>query len=159
MQRVAISRILSGATRRPRTVRSFLSPRRNGALRKAECDYYPETVHRSGRARRPAFPVLSCTTWGFSCPAGCPTGGGLLPRLFTLTLSPKTFGRFVFCDTFRGPVLSPAPPACSTRHVVWRCSDFPLAARPPEGARCQRPSATRCTRTLYAPAAPRQEGA
>ena len=28
---------------------------------------------------------MSCTTWGFSCPGACAPGGGLLPRLFTLT--------------------------------------------------------------------------
>lgn len=30
-------------------------------------------------------PVMSCTAEGFSCPAHCCAGGGLLPRLFTLT--------------------------------------------------------------------------
>jgi len=29
-------------------------------------------------------PVMSCTAEGFSCPADCSAGGGLLPRLFTL---------------------------------------------------------------------------
>jgi len=39
------------------------------------------------RTSKPAAssPVLSCTAWGFSCPLGYPRGGGLLPRLFTLT--------------------------------------------------------------------------
>ena len=42
------------------------------------------------RAGGPVPPVLSCTTWGFSCPLACARGGGLLPRLFTLAaeLSP-----------------------------------------------------------------------
>jgi len=39
-------------------------------------------------ARRSSLPVLPCTAWGLSCPADCSTGGGLLPRLFTLTWPP-----------------------------------------------------------------------
>ena len=34
---------------------------------------------------RHPLPVLSCTAWGFSCPGTCAPGGGLLPRLFTLS--------------------------------------------------------------------------
>ena len=34
--------------------------------------------------------------------------------------------RFVFCDTFRQPQLSPRFPACSPRHVALWCPDFPL---------------------------------
>jgi len=90
-------------------------------------------VASAKRAKRRAFPVLSCTTRGFSCPASCLTGGGLLPRLFTLTLSlgltfPKVpaAGRSIFCDTFREPSLSARLPAYSTRRVAWWCSDFPL---------------------------------
>lgn len=40
---------------------------------------------REDRAGDPDPPVLSCTAWGFSCPLACARGGGLLPRLFTLT--------------------------------------------------------------------------
>ena len=40
---------------------------------------------RGDRAGDPVPPVLSCTAWGFSCPLACARGGGLLPRLFTLT--------------------------------------------------------------------------
>jgi len=40
---------------------------------------------RGDRAGDPIPPVLSCTAWGFSCPLACARGGGLLPRLFTLT--------------------------------------------------------------------------
>ena len=34
-------------------------------------------------------------------------------------------GGLLFCDTFRRPRLGPEAPACSTRHVALRCSDFP----------------------------------
>jgi len=48
-------------------------------------DYYPETPGflRDGQAAQ--FPVMSCTSWGFSCPAAYAPGGELLPRRFTLT--------------------------------------------------------------------------
>ena len=71
--------------------------------------------------------VLSCTTWGFSCLAHCSASGALLPRLFTLTCAslPKN-RRYLFCDTFRQPRLSPGLPACFTRHAAVWCSDFPL---------------------------------
>ncbi len=46
---------------------------------------------RSGRRRRGPS-VLSCTTRGLSCPVACAPGGGLLPRLFTLTPSLATGG-------------------------------------------------------------------
>ena len=83
---------------------------------------------RAGRVRRPALPVLSCTAWGLSCPGACAPGGGLLPRLFTLTRDLRR-GRFVFCDTFRRARLSPGAPAHFTRHAALWCSDFPLRKR------------------------------
>ncbi len=43
---------------------------------------------RNGAARRAVSPALSCTTRGLSCPAAYAPGGGLLPRLFTLTAAP-----------------------------------------------------------------------
>jgi hypothetical protein len=52
--------------------------------------------------RLPVRPVLSCTAWGLSCPLGCPRGGELLPRHFTLTYSVQRHRRrYIFCDTFR----------------------------------------------------------
>ncbi len=55
-----------------------------GSLR--NCDQYPEgsSACAGDRAGGPVLPVLSCTTWGFSCPLACARGGGLLPRRFTL---------------------------------------------------------------------------
>jgi hypothetical protein len=46
-------------------------------------------------------PVLSCTAQGLSCALDHSRAGGLLPRLFTLTLLRRgSEGRYVFCDTF-----------------------------------------------------------
>ncbi len=56
-------------------------------------------------------PVLSCTAWGLSCLLHCCWSGGLLPRLFTLTLLCRSSERrFVFCDTFHCCGLRPQPP-------------------------------------------------
>ena len=87
---------------------------------------YPESRPTSGRTARPAAssPVLSCTAWGLSCPGDCSPGGGLLPRLFTLTAILRS-RRFVLCDTFRRKELTPPPPAYSTRHAAVWCPDFP----------------------------------
>ena len=50
----------------------------------------PGSCTRSrGPGQAAGLPVMSCTPWGFSCLAGCPSSGGLLPRLFTLTPSRK----------------------------------------------------------------------
>src|SRR5207302_6132761 len=85
------------------------------------------SIFHLARAGGQLLPVLSCTAWGFSCPAGRPAGGGLLPRLFTRsgTCLNKCWW-FVFCDTFRRLRLAPKAPACSTRHAALWCSDFPL---------------------------------
>ena len=40
----------------------------------------------AGQGRRPVPPVLSCTAWGLSCAFDYSRAGGLLPRLFTLTI-------------------------------------------------------------------------
>ena len=73
-----------------------------------------------------ALPVLSCTAWGFSCPAARATGGGRLTRLFTLAATLVESRRYIFCDTVRRGALTHVVPAHSARHAAWRCSDFPL---------------------------------
>ena len=136
---MAVSRILF-LRGFPRIRRSFLSRRSRGESRSRGMRLLPGSCPACARPARRQLPVMSCTTWGFSCPGTCAPGGGLLPRLFTLTplrLAAKR-GGLIFCDTFRRAGLSPDAPAHSTRHVVWRCSDFPL--REPEPA--QRSSAT-----------------
>ena len=62
----------------------------SGVLRRA-CDRYPRWVpdFHPRPGRRPGISVWPCTAWGLSCPGGRPPGGGLLPRLFTLTAKPQ----------------------------------------------------------------------
>ena len=66
------------------------SLRASGALRRA-CDRYPRRAPKfpPRPGRRPGVSVWPCTAWGLSCPGGCPPGGGLLPRLFTLAVTPE----------------------------------------------------------------------
>lgn len=112
----------------PVTIISLNPPKRVAAcLATRWCDYYPEAVRLRERDGRPGLPVLSCTAWGLSCPGACAPGGGLLPRLFTLTRDLRR-GRFVFCDTIHRAGLSPDASAHSTRHAALWCSDFPLPA-------------------------------
>ena len=121
--------------------RSFLSRRSRGESRLRGMRLLPGSCPAFARPARRRLPVMSCTTWGFSCPGARAPGGGLLPRLFTLTplcLAAKR-GGLIFCDTFRRAGLSPRAPAHSARHVAWWCSDFPL--RRPKPA--QRSSAIR----------------
>jgi len=114
----------------------FSPPR--GVLRRA-CDRYPrrapEFPPRPGR--RPGVSVWPCTAWGLSCPGGCPPGGGLLPRLFTLTVVPGRAHRGgLFSVTLSiGRSFRADPPRTFPRHAALWCSDFPL---PPKR---ERPSA------------------
>src|SRR5208282_6782202 len=66
----------------------FLPP--DGASQRAR-DRYPRRApdFRPRPGRRPGVSVWPCTAWGLSCPGGCPPGGGLLPRLFTLAPTPE----------------------------------------------------------------------
>ena len=78
-----------------------------------QCDetrsYITRTEVHAKPARRAVSPVLSCTARGFSCPVTRVTGGGLLPRLFTLTATTlRARRRFIFCDTFRQRELAPS---------------------------------------------------
>ena len=87
---MAVSRILSSpGAFAPEPVRPFVLSRalRAGqSLRTATITRRPPVRLRGPeRAGNPDPPVLSCTAWGFSCPAACAAGGGLLSRLFTLT--------------------------------------------------------------------------
>ena len=61
-----------------------------GGVSRRACDRYPRRApdFHPRPGRRPGVSVWPCTAWGLSCPAGCPAGGGLLPRLFTLTATP-----------------------------------------------------------------------
>ena len=81
--------------------------------------------------RRPGVPVWPCTAWGLSCPGGCPPGGGLLPRLFTLTARPVQAPRGgMFSVTLSiDRDFRPGPPRVFPRHAALWCSDFPLPPR------------------------------
>ena len=65
--------------------------RRTAPFQGRACDRYPRRAPdlRPKPGRRPGVSVWPCTAWGLSCPGGHPPGGGLLPRLFTLTATPE----------------------------------------------------------------------
>ena len=80
----------------------------------SRCGTNPELPRLRGTGGPPVTPARPCTIRGLSFPAGYPTGGGLLPRLFTLTLLRRSqAGRYVFCDTFRQPRLASGLPPVS----------------------------------------------
>ncbi len=71
----------------------------------------------SGRTRRTAGhripPYSALLRMGLAWHAACAAPGGLLPRLFTLTLRPSDRGRYLFCGAV--PQLAPAgryPASC-----------------------------------------------
>jgi hypothetical protein len=129
-----------------------------GASRRA-CDRYPrrapEFPPRPGR--RPGVSVWPCTAWGLSCPGGCPPGGGLLPRLFTLASTPVRAHRGgLFSVTLSiGWNFRPGPPRVFPRHAALWCSDFPL---PPKRERpsTQRKSSRFSSRSQAKNATPRR---
>jgi len=91
----AVSRILSSLSACAGGLNGHLScPRLAERTALAGCDQYPEgsVAFARDRAGDPCLPVLSCTTWGFSCPRACARGGGLLPRLFTLAAGLRRVG-------------------------------------------------------------------
>ncbi len=98
--------------------------------RRDACDRYPrrapEFPPRPGR--RPGVSVWPCTAWGLSCPGGCPPGGGLLPRLFTLTATPvrARHGGLFSVTLSINRDFRPDPPRLFPRHAALWCSDFPL---------------------------------
>ena len=122
---------------------SVCSLRRGGGKRQpfllaADCSAapatYPEGSPGQPGERRAAstFHAWSCSRWGLSCPRRCRRGGELLPR--RCTRSPRriprtrrgaSVGWFVFCDTFRPPVLAFRGPPFFTGHPALWSSDFP----------------------------------
>src|ERR1700678_1453369 len=102
-----------------------------GVLHKRHaCDRYPRRAPRfpSRPGRRPGVSVWPCTAWGLSCPVGCPAGGGLLPRLFTLTATPvrARHGGLFSVTLSIDRNFRPGPPRLFPRHAALWCSDFPL---------------------------------
>ena len=127
------------------------SLRASGVFQRA-CDRYPrrapEFPPRPGR--RPGVSVWPCTAWGLSCPAGCPAGGGLLPRLFTLTTGRNRW-RFIFCGTVRQKFLTSCPrvsPALGKGYAASRPAEFGLSSPVPQ-AEQERFSALPKSKKLY----------
>ncbi len=110
--------------------RRDFSPPRGVPSRRHACDRYPRRAPRfpSRPGRRPGVSVWPCTAWGLSCPAGCPAGGGLLPRLFTLTATPlrARHGGLFSVTLSIDRNFRPGPPRTFPRHAALWCSDFPL---------------------------------
>ena len=106
----------------------------------ASCDYYPEgsnPLARLKRAGNPGPPVLSCTAWGFSCPPACAGGGGLLPRLFTLTAGLSPGGGLFSVTLSVGPGFRPCLPRVLRGMLPCGVRTFlsPPAFRQPENGR------------------------
>ena len=57
-------------------------------------------------------PIWPCSRWGFPCPGDCSTGGGLLPRLFTLAVATEAAAAVCFLWHCPSDGLSASPPAC-----------------------------------------------
>ena len=83
-------------------------------------------------------------SWGLSCPLGCPRGGELLPRHFTLTYSVQRHRRrYIFCDTFRHLTITMK---CPGFHQACCRAVSGLSS---ESRRKQRSSPARSKRRLY----------
>jgi hypothetical protein len=104
----------------------------------AGCDYYPGET-----GRRPISLFCLAPHGVFRAPELARRAVGFYPAVSPLPRFAP--GRFVFCDTFRRPQLSPRVPACFTRHVALWCSDFPLPRRTDRGSD-HLPSARNVTR-------------
>ena len=104
--------------------------RRTAPVAERACDRYPRRAPRfpPRPGRRPGVYVWPCTAWGLSCPAGCPAGGGLLPRLFTLAATPDQarHGGLFSVTLSIDRRFRPGPPRVFPRHAALWCSDFPL---------------------------------
>ncbi len=133
---MAVSRILF-LRGFPRIRRSFLSRRSRGAPRFRGMRLLPGSCPAFARPARRRLPVMSCTTWGFSCPGTCAPGGGLLPRLFTLTplgLAAKQGGLFSVTLSV-APDFRPTPPRILRGMLPGGVRTFLSAGRGPHSDR------------------------
>jgi hypothetical protein len=69
----------------------------------------PDMNHAVASGQAARSPVLSCTAWGFSCPAGYPDGRWALTPPFH-PFPAASAGWFVFCDTIRHPAITTGCP-------------------------------------------------
>jgi len=84
-----------------------------------------------GSGQLQVSPIWPCTGWGFPCLRACARSGGLLPHLFTLTVSCKHATAVCFLWHYPSGRLATSPPVYIsgepgvTRHPALWCSDFP----------------------------------
>ena len=69
------------------------------------------------QAAQRAVPIWSCSRWGLPCHSRCRQRGGLLPHLFTLTLSPAA-SHGNFGGIFSVALSLGSPPPGVTRHRI-----------------------------------------
>ncbi len=105
----------------------------------AVADGLEQPTRSSNGPGRPSLLIWPCTRWGLPCPGGHPSGGALLPHLFTLTggvLRGEVNGRHsklttqdssggLFSVALSLDASSPKRRAGVTRHRALPCSDFP----------------------------------
>ena len=114
--------------------RSFLSRRSRGESRLRGMRLLPGSCPAFARPARRRLPVMSCTTWGFSCPRDCSRGGGLLPRRFTLAL-PLAKGGLFSVTLSVAPDFRPALPRILRGMLPGGVRTFLSAGRSPRSDR------------------------
>ena len=109
--------------------RDFSPPR--GVSRRA-CDRYPgRAANCSATGQATRRPCLALHRMGFIVPRRSPAGRWALTPPFHPCRETHVSAarRFILCDTFHRPELSPRPSAAFPRHAALWCSDFPLPPR------------------------------
>ncbi len=97
-----------------RAVSRILSARLPGERIICLSSQYPGPIPSKRKLKRAASwsPIWPCSRWGFPCPVDYSTGGGLLPRLFTLTFATEAAPAVCFLWHSPSESLSAVPPAC-----------------------------------------------
>ncbi len=97
-----------------RAVSRILSARLPGERIICLSSQYPGPIPSKRKLKRAASwsPIWPCSRWGFPCPVDYSTGGGLLPRLFTLTFATEAATAVYFLWHSPSESLSAVPPAC-----------------------------------------------
>ena len=102
-----------------RAVSRILSARLPGERIICLSSQYPGPIPSKRKLKRAASwsPIWPCSRWGFPCPGDYSTGGGLLPRLFTLTAATEAAAAVCFLWHSPSDGLSASPPACIPIHT------------------------------------------
>ena len=97
-----------------RAVSRILSARLPGERIICLSSQYPGPIPSKRKLKRAASwsPIWPCSRWGFPCPGDYSTGGGLLPRLFTLAAATEAAAAVCFLWHCPSDGLSASPPAC-----------------------------------------------